>query len=344
MGALTTPDQVLLDLVATVTTASPTMVAGTLKRDFPGQRPAALAALTGLVRQAPLTHSGRSRLLELLASGLPDAATTQLLAAGHLLRTCAPRFPPGPPVALPPFDPALTGALETLFILDSTVPAPWTLIGGLMVILHCAEHGVAYRRATADADLAVGVFTHRDSLAQVTTALRRMKFTDATPDPLGGGQPLSYRWSRGKVRIDVAVPAKVNAQLSVPQSSSRLPGVEFPALQQAIRRSERLQVTIADGPSGYLRRPDLLGALVVKAQAAISDSRDTDRHRGDLVAMCEALAMSGAHTTFRIQLRDKDRRRLRRAAATIRPAQWRQADDEAAARGALDYLLGDSPR
>lgn len=343
MGAVTPPDRALLDLIATVTLASPTRVAATLKGDFPGERSASLAALTGLVRQAPLTHADRVRLLPLLAGGLPDAPTTQLLAAGHLLRTSAPRFPPGPTVALPHFDPELTGALATLFTLDSVVPAPWTLIGGVMVLLHCAEHGVAFRRATADADVAVGVFTHRDSLTEVTAALRAMGFSDSTPDPLGGGQRLSYRWSRGKVHVDVAVPAKVNAQLRVPQSSSRRPGVEFPALQQAIRRSTRLQVTIADGPTGYLRRPDLLGALVVKAQAAISDSRDPDRHRGDLVALCEALATSGSHTTFQAQVRDKDRRRLRQAAATIRAAQWRQAADEAAARGALGYLLGDAP-
>jgi hypothetical protein len=341
---MTAPENALLDLVATVTLAPPRVAATTLTGDFPGERSAGLAALAGLVRQAPLTHADRIRLLELLADGLRDVPTSQLLAAGHLMRTSAPRFPLGSPVSLPQFDPALTGALATLFTLDKVVSAPWTLIGGLMVLLHCAEHGVAFRRATADADVAVGVFTHRDALTQVTAALRGMRFSDATPDPLAGGQRLSYRWSRGQVHVDVAVPAKVNAQLHVPRSASRLPGVELPALQQALRRSERLQVTVADGPSGYLRRPDLLGALVVKAQAAISDSRDTDRHRGDLVALCEALAMSGAHTTFRAQLRDKDRRRLRQAAATIRPAMWRQCADEAAARGALSYLLGDPPR
>ena len=330
----------LVELVTVATTATAAQAAAALQRPFTGDRLSALAELAGLIHQAPLSHLDRTRLLALLTTGLAAVPTGQIRSAADLVRTSAPRFPSSTgSVRLPTVDAALTAAFGTLFDLDQQVAAPWTLIGGLMVLTHCAEHEVPFARPTGDADLAVGVFTHRDALAQVTAWLRRRDFADITPATLTGGPPLSYRWSDGQVRIDVAVPAKVNEQHRVATSVSGHPGVELPGLQQALRRSERLQVTLADGATGHLRRPDLLAALVLKSQATASDRRDTDRHREDLVALAEALAHSGWHRDYRPQLRHKDIQRLAAAVPTITPAQWRRAQDPVAARAALAVLL-----
>ena len=145
-------------------------------------------------------------MLALLTTGLAAVPTGQIRSAADLVRTSAPRFPSSTgSVRLPTVDAALTAAFGTLFDLDRQVAAPWTLIGGLMVLTHCAEHGVPFARLTGDADLAVGAFTHRDALAQVTAWLRRRDFADITAATLTGGPPQSYRWSDGQVRIDVAV-------------------------------------------------------------------------------------------------------------------------------------------
>ena len=219
------------------------------------------------------------------------------------------------------------------------MPEPWTLIGGLMVMVHCIEHGAPFTRATEDADVAVGVFTHRRALAEVTKCLSRLEYEDVTPESLGDRQSRSYRWARGAAVFDVAVPLKVGEQRDPPRSVTKRPSVELPAIQQAVARSERITIRLADGTGGSIRRPDLLGAIVIKATAACSDNRAPDRHVADLVLLSDALATSGAYVTYREQVRSKDVRRIERAIAQVRPAQWRKARDPEGAQGALRYVV-----
>ena len=84
------------------------------------------------------------------------------------------------------------------------------LIGGLMALTHCAEHRAPFTRPTGDADIAVSFFTHRRALHSVTMRLTKLGFSDDTPDRFGGGPQLSYRWTRSNVKLDVAVPPKIN--------------------------------------------------------------------------------------------------------------------------------------
>jgi len=136
-----------------------------------------LHELVSLVRQAPATHADRQALLALIdtqAERWPPAATS---VAAHALRSQPPRFPVAPGGVLLP---ALTGQLEramrTLADLVDTVPGPWTLVGGLAVMLHCVEHDVPVTRVTEDADVAVNVFTRRQGLRELTRALSSLGF------------------------------------------------------------------------------------------------------------------------------------------------------------------------
>ncbi|MFF2452264.1 hypothetical protein [Isoptericola sp. NPDC058082] len=101
-----------------------------------------LRELVGLVRQAPATHDDRLALLTLIdtkAGEWPPAAPS---VVAHALRSQPPRFPAAArEVALPAVTGQLEGAMRTLFDLEETVPGPWTLVGGLAVMLHCIEHG-----------------------------------------------------------------------------------------------------------------------------------------------------------------------------------------------------------
>ena len=233
----------------------------------------------------------------------------------------------------------LTDVYATLIDLDTHVSEPWTLIGGLMVLTHCAEHGAPFTRPTGDADVAVSVFTHRSALHSLTARLRRTGFRDVTPDPLAGGPHLSYRWSRSAAKIDVAVPPKANEQKDAATTVSGHISVELPATQQALSRTQRLAIRLADGTQGHVRRPDLLGSVVIKAAAAVADRRNPARHREDLVALADLLAASGQHVEYAHQVRGKDAKRIRSALALITAREWRGATDPDAARAAMQFII-----
>lgn len=79
--------------------------------------------------------------------------------------------------------------------------------------------------------------------------------------------------------------------------------------------------------------PDLLGALILKAAAAASDNRETERHLRD-AALLSALITD--HAEQRARLRGSDRQRLRSLAAKLsdeaHPA-WLALPDNLALRG-----------
>lgn len=302
----------------------------------------ALALFTNLVRQAPASDSERERLLGLLRdSQFMDGTVTpaEIDAASRLLRECAPRVPEAESlVNMPPLDPNLAGAVESVMALERAVPEPWALVGGLMVMLHCVEHEVPFSRATSDADIALGVFTHRGALRRVSGVLRDMNFVDTTPRPLASDDLLSYRWEQGVIKVDLMVPERVNEQTRVPTTVTHRPAIELPAIQQALARTQRLHVRLADGAVGVLRRPDLLGALTMKAVAAVTDRRNPGRHVVDLVALSDALASSGGHVRYARVLRPKDVARLRKVYALLTDEHWRRAADPEAAREALGFI------
>jgi hypothetical protein len=84
---------------------------------------------------------------------------------------------------------------------------------------------------------------------------------------------------------------------------------------QALRRSETVAVAV-DGRAGFVRRPSLVGALVVKA-AAHGNPGDADprRHRRDFVVLAGLLTARD----FALESINKtDRRRLSRIVSAIR--------------------------
>jgi hypothetical protein len=303
----------------------------------------AAASLGNLIRQVPLDYDIRHHLLNHFRSAeaqLIDEQPRDLLAVAAYLHDAPLRIPviDRDPVVLPPLDDELAGAYRMLLQLDAEVSEPWTLIGGLMVFTLCAEYGSPFTRPTGDADVAVGVFTHRRGLSRFTSHLRDAGFDDVTPPAIDHREQHSYRWARGGVKIDVAVPPKANDQRNPPTAITGRPAVELPATQQALRRTQRVPVRVGD-EDGHVRRPDLLAAIIIKAVAAKTDTRDPDRHREDLVSLADTLAHSGEHLRYAPQMRPKDRSRLACAIDLITGRQWRAARDPDAARAALRFLI-----
>jgi hypothetical protein len=340
-------DALLAEIVESATVTSSADAAGLL-REYRPPSTDSLLSVRNLVLQLPLQAAMRERFLAELADvGPMDDGDERLVAvAAHALRTRAPRIPTASPspLLLPGLGDALDDAVATVLDLDVAVPAPWTIIGGLMVLAHCVEHGVRFPRTTVDADVSVGVFTHRDSLRVLTGRLLDAGFVDATPDPTTGGPRLSYRWVRGSTQVDITVPPRANRQRRTPTAAGGRPAVEMDGTQQALRRTERIAARLADGRSGHLRRPDLMGAVVLKSVAVNADRRRPRRHREDLVVLADLMAASGLHQQYASSVRPKDARRIAAAVGEILLHEWQLADDPEAARAALDHLAATSSR
>lgn len=216
------------------------------------------------------------------------------------------------PIVLPAMTGAQAASWHALMDLHERLPDHWTLVGGQMVHLHCAEHGVSPERPTEDADTVLDVRAARDILAQFTGALADLRFK---PDTSGDG--LQHRWERmaDGAQIDVLLPDGVGQRAAARHGVGGAPTLETPGGSQALARSESVTVT-AEGRTGQVRRPSLVGALVMKAAAhtAAGDAGKA-RHRRDFVTLS---GLAGARDFRDADLRPKDRQRLRAIVAAAR--------------------------
>ena len=193
----------------------------------------------------------------------------------------------------------------------------WTLIGALMVMLHEHEAGTPTRPATADVDAVVDARGATGATRTMATLLQTQGWELDTKhlDVDGHG----YRFVCDGLEFDVIAPEGMGARADL----TTVPPLRAPQLagaRQALDRTERVAVNL-DGRTSVLPRPDLLGALVVKACAAASDHvRGPHRHLEDLARLYRLVTDPAALTPTA-----KDRKRLR---DTAEPA-WEVLDDPA---------------
>lgn len=149
-------------------------------------------------------------------------------------------------------------------------PEEWTLIGGQMVHLHCAERGFEPGRPSADG--------------------------------------IQHRWTRGAAVIDVLVPEGLSERAGKRVSASGFPTVAAPGGTQALNRSEVVEVQVG-GRVGHVRRPVLLSAMIMKAAARLeTHGVGLERHCYDFAVLAAMLA-SGDTAVFDLTAKDKKRLR-----------------------------------
>ena len=187
----------------------------------------------------------------------------------------------------------------------------WTLIGGQLVHLHCAERGQFPVRPTNDADTVVDVRADPGVLHTFTKTLTELGFESAGISAEGR----QHRWRRGHASIDVLLPEGAGERASLRQGVTGSPTLPTKGGTQALARSETVPVTV-EGREGFVCRPNLVGALVVKAAAHrnVGDA-DRRRHRHDFVALAGLLTatdFAGEEVT------KTDRRRLSAIVTAIR--------------------------
>jgi hypothetical protein len=207
-------------------------------------------------------------------------------------------------IVMPVMSTAQTASWHGVIDLHERLDHGWTVIGGQMVHLHCAEHGHTPPRPTSDVDTVIDVRADPAMLQVFTGTLVTLGFAPAGISAEG----VQHRWVRGDAVIDVLLPDGVGERAASRNGATGSPALRTPGGTQALQRSESVPVSV-EGRTGFVRRPTLVGALVVKAAAhtAVGDPAKS-RHRHDFATLA---ALVAARDFREVTLTPKDRKRLR---------------------------------
>lgn len=143
------------------------------------------------------------------------------------------------------------------------------------------------------------------ALSAINAALRADGFTLRDPDLDGYG----YRYQRDEIIVDVLAPDGLKPP---PSLGGGVTAVGVPGGTQALERSEEVMVRVGER-SFELRRPTLLGAILIKARSLMVHG-DPASQREDLLRL---LSLVDEPRELSAGLRDSERRWLRQAEARL---------------------------
>lgn len=187
-------------------------------------------------------------------------------------------------VTLPTMPDHQIASWHALMDLHDSLPGRWTIVGGQMVHLHCAERETFPVRPTDDADALLDVKAHPSILEDFTAGLIEAGFK-----PLTSGSGHQHRWRKGDAQIDVLISNKLGERKTY-LTVTGAPTVGTPAAALVLNRSEDLDIQVASR-EGTVRRPTLLGSLIAKA-AAHTVGGGRDRHRQDFAVLASMVGAS----------------------------------------------------
>lgn len=223
-------------------------------------------------------------------------------------------------------DPQTVALWTAVGELVEQLPGQWVLIGGLMVQLHALEHGVTDVRPTGDIDV-LGQARPQSALRSIDTALRDEGFDLVGPDLDG----YAHRYERDGLIVDVLAPDGIKPP---PDLGTGFKAIGVPGGSQALARSETVTVTVS-GHSFELRRPMLLGAVLIKARSLMVHS-DPETQREDLLRL---LALIEDPRKMAADLRNTERQWLRVTEQRLNLSRPSQLDAETMRRAELAYRL-----
>lgn len=212
----------------------------------------------------------------------------------------------------------------------------WALVGGLMVQLLAYEHG-AESRPTTDIDILADARSRPSmtrTLAKTLDGLGAEMATPPSTDPLSG-----YQFELDGQVIEVLGPDGLRSD---PQTLGNYESIQVDGGTQALQRTEKVAVSVSGAPAIVVRRPTLLGAILLKARALARIKAKEAEHRQDLIRLLSfvedprGLALAGGLT-------DNQRQWLQRIKSDLcwDDAEVRQLFDPAAleqARAAYELL------
>lgn len=221
--------------------------------------------------------------------------------------------------------------------LASVLPAEsWTLVGGLMTQLHTIRRGLGVVRPTNDVDIVLHIETSRGVPADTATALESVGYR--LQDTFDRRNNTAHRFVRGTSKVDLVAGAADDEVVDVliadhapPAVVERLRGRDMVRIEggtQALRRTINARLEIEPGRTTTISVPRPFGAVILKAAAYTTDSRDRDRHLFDAAALLACIEDPFAE---RGDFAGSDRRRLatlEKALTEGHPA-WRQLPESA---------------
>lgn len=204
--------------------------------------------------------------------------------------------------------------------LAAAVPTTaWTLIGGLMVQLHGAVAGLPVVRPTNDVDVLLHVESGRGRAAQVARALEDLGY-ELRPS-IDQRTGTAHRFVRDGAVVDLvtstadrSVVDVVAADHAPPRALERFRGhdlVQVVGGTQALRRTVEAELEITGSTRTLISVPDAFGALILKAAAHKTDTRDRERHLTDAAVLLacvdpfEERARSGSDRSRLLHLREQ---------------------------------------
>jgi len=199
---------------------------------------------------------------------------------------------------------------DTVFQLATKIDKDsWLLVGGLMTQAHAMLVGYE-SRITSDIDMLIDVMADTRNINTVISAIEELGFDKQEPG--FRGSPF-HRLMNNKLIIDVLVPEHLPSKKKDAARVSHWKMMEIPGGAQAIER--RMILCIGDGSEEReLYLPDLLGALILKAAAYITDNRDKSRHLEDAALLASFITN---HAGELQRLKGSDQKRLRKVASAL---------------------------
>ena len=223
------------------------------------------------------------------------------------------------PLMLPQLGPHHDDLWTTLCDLVDAHHEDWVIIGGQMVMLHALQAGREPGRVSQDLDAVIDARVRPPALPAFLATLATLGFKSAGVSP----DEVAHRFERGSIHVDVLGPDGLGGRSDL-RTTGTATTIQVRGGTQALQRAERVPVR-HDDRVVHVPRPNLLGAIVIKA-AAVHNDPHPQRHVRDLAFLCSIIPDPRA---MHADMTAKDLQRLR--AVTVLNDRtneaWRLLDD-----------------
>jgi hypothetical protein len=185
----------------------------------------------------------------------------------------------------------------------------WTLVGGMMVQLHAFEHDDG-PRPTADIDLLGGA--KRSPRMTEAMAARLVERGAEIAVPPRSDPDLGYRFEFEGETVEILGPDGLRGD---PKTIGRLKTFQAAGGSQALRRTEVVLVSVEGEEPVAVRRPNLLGAVLIKARVVVK--RREEKFESDRQDLVRLLSYVDDPRALRADMSRKEPAWLRDAEAAI---------------------------
>jgi len=155
----------------------------------------------------------------------------------------------------------------------------WCLVGGLMVQLHAYEHG-AESRPTTDIDILGDARRSPSMTEQLALILKNLGAQLHLPSSTDA--KIGYQFDVQGETVEVLGPEGLR---DYPRTLGSFETIMVNGGRQALRRTEKVPISIAGAEPVIVRRPTLLGAILIKARAVANVREKFEEHREDLIRL-----------------------------------------------------------